>query len=64
MRQDMDKLFNVQNAANFLSVSAKTIRNWAQHNILHGLKVGPRGDWRFTKTDLMKMIQKKGGEGK
>ncbi len=51
-------LFTVQQAAIFLHVSPKTIRKWAQKKTLRGMKVGPRGDWRFTKDDLLKMIKK------
>lgn len=55
------KLFGVSQAAEFLGVSVKTIRRWAQQGRLSGMKVGPRGDWRFTQNDLLKMVQKKGG---
>lgn len=55
----MDReLFNAQQAAKYLGVSIKTIRRWAQKGDLKGQKVGPRGDWRFTKVQLMKMIKK------
>ena len=52
-----DHLFNVRKAAKFLLVTPKTIRTWAQGRILPGFKIGPRGDWRFTKNDLMKVIK-------
>lgn len=51
------ELMNVQQAANFLSIGVSTIRRWAQQNKLHGLKVGTRGDWRFSKEDLLKMVR-------
>lgn len=51
------ELLNVQQAAILLNLSPKTIRKWAQKQILRGLKVGPRGDWRFTKEALEKMIK-------
>ena len=58
------KLLNVQKAANLLGMGPKTIRKWARLKKLKGFKVGPRGDWRFTKGDVLKMIHedKKGGE--
>jgi len=52
------QLLNVQKAASFLDVSAHTIRRWAQLGKLKGVKIGSRGDWRFTKDDLLKMIRK------
>ncbi len=52
------QLLNVQKAAASLGVNANTIRRWASTKKLNGLKVGSRGDWRFTKTELLKMIKR------
>ena len=51
-------LLNVHEAAAFLTVSVTTIRRWAQGGEITGTKVGIRGDWRFTKKDLQKMMKK------
>lgn len=51
------ELFTAAQAAKFLHVSLKTIRTWAQKKKLKGIKVGSRGDWRFTKENLEKMIK-------
>lgn len=56
------QLLNVQKAAAFLDVSSNTIRRWAQTKKLRGLKVGTRGDWRFTKVDLLKLVKKNDGK--
>jgi len=50
------ELLNVRRAAAFLGVSVTTIRRWAQNKKIYGLKIGTRGDWRFTKEDLLKMV--------
>lgn len=52
------ELFDVHKAAQFLDVSLKSIRRWAQKGKLRGIKVGLRGDWRFARKDLMKFINK------
>lgn len=52
------QLLNVQKAATFLDVSPNTIRRWAQLGIVKGLKVGRRGDWRFTKKNLLLLVRK------
>jgi excisionase family DNA binding protein len=52
------KLLGVQKAATFLDVSTSSIRRWAQRGKLSGLKIGSRGDWRFTKDNLMKLTRK------
>lgn len=51
------ELLNVQQASKLIGVSPKTIRRWAQTKKIRGLKVGTRGDWRFTKEDLLKMVK-------
>lgn len=51
-------VFNVQSAAKYLGVSPKTIRRWAQTGCLKGVKIGPRGDWRFTKKQLDELVKK------
>ena len=53
-----EQLLNVQKAAAFLDVSTNTIRRWAQLGNLKGVKIGTRGDWRFTKNGLLQMIRK------
>ncbi len=61
MIQDNDSigtpLLNVQQAAEFLSVNVGTIRRWARSKKLTGINVGIRGDWRFTKDDLLAMVK-------
>ena len=51
------ELLNVQQASKLIGVSPKTIRRWAQTKKMRGLKVGTRGDWRFTKEDLLKVVK-------
>ncbi len=53
-----EQLLNVQKAASFLDISTNTIRRWAQLGKLKGVKIGSRGDWRFTKNDLLQMVRK------
>jgi len=55
-------LLDVEQAADFLKVSMSTIRRWAQSKQLIALKVGIRGDWRFTEVELLKMIKRNDGK--
>lgn len=52
-----EQLLNVQQASQLLGISLKSIRRWAQQKKIRGLKVGSRGDWRFTKEDLLKVVK-------
>jgi len=51
------EMLPVRKAAAFLGVSVTTIRRWAQSKKITGLKIGMRGDWRFTKEDLLTMVK-------
>lgn len=55
-------LLDVEQAADFLKVSMSTIRRWAQSKKLIALKVGIRGDWRFTEEELLKMVKRNDGK--
>ena len=50
-----DKMLDVQQAAEFLGVNPGTIRRWAQEKKVQALKVGVRGDWRFTQAALLQV---------
>ena len=50
------KYLSCQQAADYLGVSVKTIRRWAQSGILEGRKVGSRGDWRYMHKQLDRMV--------
>ncbi len=58
MSERIEELFDVQKAAKFLGVAPKTIRRWARLGKIKGIKVGPRGDWRFTEEQLLAMVKK------
>lgn len=52
-----DEFVNVQKAAKLLGMSPKTIRKWARLKVIKGFKVGPRGDWRFKKKELLMILK-------
>jgi excisionase family DNA binding protein len=54
--ESKDHLLDVRQAARFLGVNPGTIRRWAQSGTLKGIKVGVRGDWRFTAASLQKLM--------
>ena len=57
VQHSTNNLLNVTKAAQFLGVNPGTIRRWARAKELPGLKVGIRGDWRFTEDDLLTMVK-------
>lgn len=61
MKNSTDEFLNVQKAAKLLDLSAKTVRRWAQESKIKGFKIGTRGDWRFNRNELLKLLKKIGG---
>lgn len=51
------RFLSCRQAAEYLGVSVKTIRRWAQTGTLEGKKVGSRGDWRFTHEQLERLVR-------
>lgn len=46
----MERLYTVEDIANMLSLTTRTIRNYLKEGILKGRKIG--GQWRFTEEEL------------
>lgn len=59
MKNDINpsRLLDVHQAARYLGVHAGTIRRWSYSKQLKGVKVGVRGDWRFTADELIKLAK-------
>lgn len=53
------RFLSCQQAADYLGISVKTIRRWAQLGMLEGKKIGSRGDWRFTYPQLDVLVRTK-----
>ena len=51
-------LLTVSETASLLHVHTNTIRNWSNFGILPGLRIGPRKDRRFWKSDLVAFLCK------
>ena len=56
--EEIDTLLRASEAAGLLSVHVNTVRNWSNLGILPSFRIGPRGDRRFRKRDLMTFLLK------
>ena len=54
----IDSLLTVSEAASFLRVHISTLRNWSNIGILPNLRIGPRKDRRFRRSDLAAFLCK------
>jgi len=56
--EETDSLLTAGEAANLLRVHINTVRRWSNLGILPSFRIGPRGDRRFRKRDLMTFLIK------
>ena len=56
--EETDSLLTASEASSLLSVHINTVRNWSNLGILPSFRIGPRGDRRFWKKDLMIFLLK------
>ena len=53
------KLLRISDAAEMLGVNPETLRRWDNSGVLKAVKLGTRGDRRYKRDDLEKIIEKK-----
>lgn len=54
-----DVLINLSQAAELLGVHKETLRRWDRKGVLKAVKIGPRKDRRYKKSDIQKFINQK-----
>ncbi|MBA3723394.1 MAG: helix-turn-helix domain-containing protein [Candidatus Levybacteria bacterium] len=57
MKNTTSELLSIRQASVLIGVNPETIRRWALNKTLKGIKVGSRGDWRFTKEEVLKLAK-------
>ena len=53
------ELLTVGQAARSLNVHPNTVRRWSRQGLLNCYRVGPRGDRRFRRTDVERLLEVK-----
>ncbi len=53
----LDRL-TVGEVARMLNVHIQTIRRWSNQGIVRAYRIGPRGDRRFRKEDVINLLRK------
>ncbi len=46
-------MFTTRELAKFLNVHINTVRRWSDQGIIKSYRIGPRGDRRFSKDDVL-----------
>lgn len=52
------KLLRIREAAEMLGVNPETLRRWDRQGRLKAIRIGNRGDRRYEKETIMKLIKK------
>lgn len=53
------KLLKISETSEMLNVHPNTLRKWDKKGILKAVRFGERGDRRYKKEDVIKLIEKK-----
>ncbi len=56
--EETDSLLGVGEVARMLNIHVNTVRRWSNLGILPSLRIGPRNDRRFRKSDLLSFLLK------
>ena len=56
--EETDTLITVGEAASLLHVHTNTVRNWSNLGVLKSFRIGPRGDRRFRKKDILTFLER------
>lgn len=56
--EDIDPMLTPSDAARLINVHINTIRRWANQGMLKVYRIGPRGDRRFLREDIINFLAK------
>jgi excisionase family DNA binding protein len=53
------KLYTATELAKMLNVHINTVRRWSNKGVIKAYRIGPRGDRRFEREDIMRFLEQK-----
>lgn len=62
--KDMPEVLTLQQACEVLNCHPNTLRNWDRRGLLTAIRFGSRGDRRYKKEDILKLLNKQTKYGK
>ena len=60
-QSNIPELLTIKDACMILKCHPNTLRNWDRKGILKAVRIGERGDRRFRKEDIVKIIESQEG---
>ena len=55
-RKEIDPMLTASEVARLLNVHINTVRRWSDRGVLKAYRIGPRGDRRFSKEDIISFL--------
>ena len=59
LEDDFTTLLTIRDISQILYIHTNTARRWSNKGILKPLRIGPRGDRRFKRDDIMALLARK-----
>ena len=53
----LETMLTIRQVADFLHVSISTVRRWSDTGMLKSYRVGPRGDKRYLRDDVLSFLE-------
>ncbi|MFC1600592.1 helix-turn-helix domain-containing protein [Patescibacteria group bacterium] len=57
MKREISELLTLSEVAEILNVHPNTLRKWDKEGILKAIRFGERGDRRYNKEDIKKLVK-------
>jgi len=54
----LEMMLTVRQVADFLQVSVNAVRRWSDRGMLSSYRIGPRGDRRYRREDVLRFLEK------
>lgn len=58
-KEELSKLLTLRQTSELLQVHPNTLRDWDKKGILKAIRFGQRGDRRYKKEEILKLLEKK-----
>ena len=55
-RRQSNSVLTVREVAHFLNIHVNTVRRWSDLGVLKAYRIGPRGDRRFRREDVLAFL--------
>ncbi len=56
--ETLEMMLTIRQVADFLHISISTVRRWSDSGMLRSYRIGPRGDRRYLRDDVLRFLEK------